>query len=119
MESTTETYLTPDGYRDFEIRPSLDIQVIPSPDSDPIKLGFNFDLVSFDNNELKVKLNFQLPEYVSSQGISKDQVMVTFWDNKSLTAVNGLPVPEGTTLTKPVVRLILDSLVANIDKISK
>jgi len=50
--------LTPDGYRDFEIRPSLDIQVIPSLDSDPIKLDFNFDLVSFDNNELKVKLNF-------------------------------------------------------------
>lgn len=58
MQAKKETYLTPEGYRDFEIRPSLDIQVIPSPNSDPIKLDFNFDLVSFDNNELKVKLNF-------------------------------------------------------------
>jgi hypothetical protein len=37
--------------------------------------------------------------------------MVTFWESNSLTAVDGLPVPEGTTLTKPVARLIVDELV--------
>lgn len=72
LKAYNETYLTPDGYRDFEIRPALDIQIQPSPDSNPIDLGFNYDLVSFENNQLKIKLNFSQPDYISSSGINKD-----------------------------------------------
>jgi hypothetical protein len=28
-----ETYMTPDGYRDFEIRPAVDLQLVMSPDN--------------------------------------------------------------------------------------
>ena len=28
-----ETYLTPEGYRDFEIRPAVDLQLVMSPDN--------------------------------------------------------------------------------------
>ena len=31
--SYNETYLTPEGYRDFEIRRAVDIQLAPSPES--------------------------------------------------------------------------------------
>lgn len=30
--SYNETYLTPEGYRDFEIRPAIDLQFVPSLD---------------------------------------------------------------------------------------
>ena len=28
-----ETYLTPEGYRDFEIRPAVDLQLVMSPEN--------------------------------------------------------------------------------------
>jgi hypothetical protein len=32
-KSYNETYLTPEGYRDFEIRPAVDLQLVMSPDN--------------------------------------------------------------------------------------
>ena len=39
--------MTETGYVDFEIRPALDINVKPAPDSEPEKLEFDYEIIEF------------------------------------------------------------------------
>jgi len=47
LAARTETYLTESGYRDFDIRPALELEVIPSGASEPHKLDFEWELIEF------------------------------------------------------------------------
>ena len=66
LQSRTETYLTETGYQDFEIRPALDIQIAPAPDSEPEKLSFDWEIVEFTEKYCIIQLKFENPEVLSS-----------------------------------------------------
>lgn len=74
-QSRTETYLTEDGYVDFEIRPALDLQIAPAPDSEPEALQFDWDIVEYKESYVVIQLKFENPEVLSSlDGKSMDEV---------------------------------------------
>jgi len=54
LASRTETYLLDDGYKDFDIRPALELQVEPGDDSDPYFLEFTWELLDFTEKEITV-----------------------------------------------------------------
>ena len=57
-----ETYLTMQGYKDFEIRPALELQVQPSNTKEKTNLDFTWAIVEFLATEVKIQLLFELPE---------------------------------------------------------
>lgn len=79
----TETYLTPDGYRDFEIRSAVDVQVLPSPDSDKTP-KYDYKIVSFTENDMTIQMDFEDPDAISALGGSTDNLSVTFWSSELL-----------------------------------
>jgi len=98
LKARNETYLTEEeGYRDYEIRPALELLVQPSEDSDPMKLNFTWEFVDFTQDELLVQLYFEIPPYLSSEA-DDDFLLVTFWGNSLFTSEEGYPVKQGTTL---------------------
>ena len=109
--------MTEDGFRDFEIRPAFEIQIKPSPDSDPIALDFTYDIIGLGTDQMQIQLYFDNPDYISASGISSDQIMITFWSTDLLVAENGLKVSEGQTITREIVPQIdpeIDERIANI-----
>ena len=107
LQSRTETYLTETGFQDFEIRPALDIQIAPAPDSDPEKLSFDWEIIEFTETYCVFQLKFENPEVLSSlDGTSMDQVQITFWGDNLFVAKNGKSVPNGFTIRKEVVRQV-------------
>lgn len=99
----TETYLTPEGYRDFEIRPAVDVQIQPSLDSDLSNPSFDYKITDFTETEMKIQVNFDQPELISTTGISTDNIRVTFWSNEFLKGQNGLSMEEGQTIQKGII----------------
>lgn len=50
--------MTPEGYRDFEIRPAVDVQIQASPDSDYQAPVYNYSITGFTEDEMKIQVNF-------------------------------------------------------------
>ena len=79
-EITTETYLTDEGYADFQIRNAIEVNMAPSDATeDPIQVDFSWEIISFTEYEAKIQLYFDFPESVSSSSSDPDNVVVTFW----------------------------------------
>ena len=53
VPAKNETYLIGEGFRDFDIRPALDLQIVPSQNSDPVNMNFSWEIVSFDKNAVQ------------------------------------------------------------------
>ena len=49
-----ETYLTPDGFFDFEIRPAVDLQLIMSPESKYQEQEFTYKITDFTPNDMTI-----------------------------------------------------------------
>ena len=79
-----ETYLTPDGYRDFEIHRAIELSLELSPDVDETLYEFEYEVISFTENGLTFNITFENPDYISSAGFTTDSMKVTFWDTSLL-----------------------------------
>jgi len=82
--SYNETYLTPDGYRDFEIRPAIELTMDLAPDSNATASKFVYNITNFTEDGIDFKITFEQPDYISSSGVSADAMRVTFWDTSLL-----------------------------------
>jgi len=68
-----ETYLIGEGYTQFEIRPALDLRIIPATDGlAPEDIDFTWEIVAFRENEVQIQLNFTTPEKLSQDPIDTD-----------------------------------------------
>ena len=101
-QSSKETYMTKDGYRDFDIRPAVDLKLNPSPDSTGNQ-DFSYEIISMTPNDMTIQINFANPSAISSSGISTDQMSITFWSSELLQGENGLSLAEGQTIAKSVI----------------
>lgn len=81
---TVETYMTQDGYRNFDIRPAVDLKLSPSTDSEAGASGFQYEIVGFTESEMVIQINFDNPDAISNSGISTDQMSITFWSSELL-----------------------------------
>jgi hypothetical protein len=99
----TEAYLTPDGYRDFEIRPAVDLNIVGNPESNPDMLKYKYNITSFTEDEMQLQILFENPESISALGLSSDSLSVTFWSSNLLQAKNGLNMAEGQTIAKNLI----------------
>ena len=70
-----------EGYRDFEIRPALELQVQPGDDKETSILEFTWEIIEFTPTTVKIQLYFDMPEQISLDSVQSDQIMVTFWAN--------------------------------------
>jgi hypothetical protein len=63
IEPKNETLLIGDGFKDFEIRPALDLKVFPAEEGGitPQDIAFTWEIVSFKENEVKIQLYFEQP----------------------------------------------------------
>jgi hypothetical protein len=93
-----ETYLTPDGYRDFEIRPAIELTMAYTPDTNITAARFSYQIKNFTEDGIDFQITFAEPDYVSTSGVSADAMKVTFWDSSLLVGQNGIKVQEGQTL---------------------
>ena len=79
-EITTESYLTDEGYADFQIRNAIEVNMAPSDATeDPIEVDFSWEIISFTEYSAEIQLYFDFPESVSSSSSDPDNVVVTFW----------------------------------------
>ena len=51
-------FLTEDGYDEFKIRPAIDLQIVPSVDSQPENLSFGWDIIEFTESYIIIQLIF-------------------------------------------------------------
>ena len=89
MKARTETYLTMDGYREFEIRPALELQIQPGEGKEVSSLNFTWEIIEFTASEVKIQLYFDIPEQLSENSVQADQIMVTFWANEFFVSEEG------------------------------
>lgn len=68
--SYNETYLTPEGYRDFEVRPAVDVNLALSPDSDQGGQSYTYEIVGMTEDDMTIQIYFSNPEALSSSGVS-------------------------------------------------
>lgn len=79
-EVSTETYLTDEGYGEFEIRNAIEVNMSPSDATEePVKIDYSWEIVSFTEYEAEIQLYFDFPESVSASSSEPDNVVVTFW----------------------------------------
>jgi hypothetical protein len=76
--------MTPDGYREFEVRPAVDVRLALSPDSDQSGQDYTYEIVGMTENEMIIQMKWNNPEAISQSGVSSDAITVTFWDNELL-----------------------------------
>ena len=62
----------------YAFKPVLDLQILASDGSEPKKLNFTWDLMSYTSRYVDIQLYFEIPPYVSSN-IEYDELYVTFW----------------------------------------
>ena len=113
LQAFNETFLTPDGYRDFEIRPAIELTMGFTPDSNVTASKFSYNITNFTEDGIDFKITFEEPDYISSSGISADAMRVTFWDTSLLVGQNGMRVQEGQTLQKTLVPQVNYSIESN------
>ena len=54
-DGKNETVLIGEGFRSFEIRPALDLKVVPFDESlEPQDIAFTWEITSFKENEVKI-----------------------------------------------------------------
>ena len=87
-----ETYMTKTGYKQFQIRPALELHAQPSQGQDPDKLEFTWEIVEFRETEVKIQLYFDLPESISEDPLQSDQILVTFWASDFFESEEGFTV---------------------------
>ena len=77
--------------------------MIPGDGSDPFRLNFTWEFISYDNEEgLKFKLDYEYPLEVSQK--EDDVLKITFWGNENYLDINGNRVEQGTSILFPVLR---------------
>lgn len=101
-QAETETYMTSEGYREFDIRPAVDLQLNPSPDSTG-NTDFTYKIVGMTPDDMSIQIDFTNPEAISSAGVSTDSMSITFWSSELLQGENGLSLAEGQTIAKSVI----------------
>ena len=103
-EVRNETYMTKSGYKQFQIRPALELHAQASEGQDPDKLDFTWEIVEFRETEVKIQLYFDLPESISEDPLKSDQILVTFWASDFFESEEGFRVKQGQTLRTEIVR---------------
>ena len=54
MSARKETYLMTEGYREFDIRPALELQIQPGDGKEKSTLDFTWEIIEFTANEVKI-----------------------------------------------------------------
>ena len=81
----------------------IEVELLPSPESNPADLDFEWALVEADNGEIRFKLNFENPEEVSSK-IDNDQIRITIKDPKTITDPDADDIKQPTVIIQDIVR---------------
>ena len=94
LQVKNETYLTPDGYSNFEIHPAIELNINLGPDSNfnANATRFDYKITNFTEDGITFNITFEYPDLISAIGISLDAIAVTFWDTSLLVGQNGIRV---------------------------
>jgi hypothetical protein len=84
--------------------PALDIKVIPGQYSEPTRLRMNWTFISFTERELKLQLNFDKPNYVSSNR-ARDSIAIVVYGYPWFISADLNYMRPGYSLTKGLPRL--------------
>ena len=94
-----------------ELRPAVDITVIPTEDQPAEDLVFTWTVLLFDEKMLKIKLDFETPEFISQ--VDPNQIFVKIWDNSLFVRkADSVTIRNQTTLTKDLPLLANPVLAA-------
>lgn len=86
----------------------LEVSVIVSDTQEPILLDFNYTILAVKGDEIKIKLDFDLAEYVSS-GIEVEELQITFWGGQFFIGKETeTHIQSGTVLTAPIIRQVAE-----------
>lgn len=71
-------------------------------------IGFSWSITDYTEDSLKLKIEFDEAESVSSDFEHNDSIVVTFWDTQYFKSKKGAEVPFGSTATWEVIRQMPD-----------
>jgi len=109
--------LTPEGFRDFEIRPAVDLQLATG--SGDKSQAFTYEVVGMTEKDMTIQIVWSDPDAISSSGVSSDSIKVTFWSSDLLQGQNGLAIEEGQTLSKSVISQIEPSQAKEVEGLGR
>ena len=81
------------------------------------KLLSHWDIVSFTDKLLRLRLNWRSPDEIGFSPYIKDQVSLTFWGNELFKSEQSVPVKFGHKITYQIQRQISQKEAASIDEI--
>lgn len=84
----TETYLTQQGYIDYQIRKGLDISIVDDESGETQNVDFKWEIVSIVGEDVEIRLIFDDPDSLS-EGQTQSAVQVTVWAGDIFTDENG------------------------------
>ncbi len=96
--------------RDGSTVPSLEVRVVPGPDSSPDKLCYIYNITNMTETTMTLKLGFENPIEVSADDI--DSLKVTFNDISYFQGTSGETIKEGTEISRQIPAQMIDSKMA-------
>ena len=57
--------MTEEGYQEFDIKPALEFSVVDSSSKQERQVEFDWEIIEFNEEDVKIKINFEDPESLS------------------------------------------------------
>ena len=57
--------MTEEGYQEFDIKPALEFSVVDSSSKQERQVEFDWEIIEFNEENVKIKINFEDPESLS------------------------------------------------------
>ena len=101
----SETYLTAQGYIDYQIRKGLDISIVDDESGEAQNVNFKWEIVSIEGEDVDIRLIFDDPDSLS-EGQTQNAVQVTVWAGDIFTDKDGNQLPAGIVAKAPISRQV-------------
>jgi hypothetical protein len=72
------------GYKDYEIKPAIEIKIVDEDGNEKtmgdeeLDINFSWSITEMTENSVTIKMDFEVPEALSSGADGKDYLQVTF-----------------------------------------
>ena len=104
LKKTRDWFETEKEYLEYLlVMDALDIELFPGDEETPKSIEFNWDLISYDKQDIRIQLHFDEPDQISDSA-TEDLISVTFWGTEFFKSDEGEPVRYGEQVYTTIVR---------------
>ena len=116
LKKTRDWFETEKEYLEYLlVMDALDIELFPGDEETPKSIEFNWDLISYDKQDIKIQLHFDEPDQISDSA-TEDLISVTFWGTEFFKSDEGEPVRYGEQVYTTIVRQVDPERAGDLEK---